>query len=152
MHYRLRTFFEGVTGELLGAYRKSEGAPSNCKGSLRERGVRRAIEHSLPGMVRLYDGEVIDPFGQQTGQLDGILVHATGAALATSSDESRIVLAEGALAVIESKSNLMSQWAEVKNTCEKVAKVRRFDPTSGGALPICVRLSPKLCLVCHASA
>lgn len=128
MHPRLETFFRGAVTELMGAYGKSEGAPSACKGSLRERGVRRAIEHSLPGMVRLYEGEIIDSFGGQTGQLDGILVHASGSALATAPDESRIVLAEGAIAVVESKSNLPAQWKEVVGTWDKVRAIRRCPP------------------------
>jgi hypothetical protein len=95
-------------------------------GSLRESGVRRAVEHCLPGIVHLYEGEIIDSSGEQSGQLDGILVHSTGAALATAPDDSRVVLAEGAVAVIESKSTLTSQWPEVVRTWEKVRGLRRF--------------------------
>jgi hypothetical protein len=125
-HPRLQSFFTGAVDELRGAYRKSEGAPTPCVGSLRESGVRRAVEHCLPGIVHLYEGEIIDSSGEQSGQLDGILVHSTGAALATAPDDSRVVLAEGAVAVIESKSTLTSQWAEVIRTWEKVRKLRRF--------------------------
>jgi hypothetical protein len=124
-HARLINFFNGVVRELRGAYVKSEGAPAACKGSLRERGIRRAIEHSLPTIASLYDGEIIDPFGGQSGQLDGIVVHATGSALATAPDDSRVALAEGVLAVIESKSNLTGQWDEVLSTWEKVSRRRR---------------------------
>lgn len=137
MHARLVTFFTGAVDELRAAYKKSEGAPSNCAGSLRERGVRRAIEHSLPGIVRLYEGEIIDRTGGQSGQLDGILVHATGSALATDADDSRIVLAEGAVAVVESKSSLDSQWSQVTATWDKLKKLRRRTGV-GGAIPFVV--------------
>jgi len=125
-HPRLQNFFTGAVDELHGAYRKSEGAPTACVGSLRERGVRRAIEHSLPSIVRLYDGEVIDPGGGHSGQLDGILVHATGSALATAHDDSRVALAEGVLAVIESKSSLTAQWGQVHAMWDKLKTLRKF--------------------------
>jgi hypothetical protein len=133
----LVTFFTGAVDELRAAYKKSEGAPSNCAGSLRERGVRRAIEHSLPAIVRVYEGEIIDRAGGQSGQLDGILVHATGSALATDADDSRIVLAEGAVAVIESKSNLRSQWSEVERTWDKLKGLRRKEGF-GDSIPFVV--------------
>jgi hypothetical protein len=137
VHRRLVTFFTGAVDELRAAYKKSEGAPSSCAGSLRERGVRRAIEHSLPGVVRLYEGEIIDHASGQSGQLDGILVHATGTALATDADDSRIVLAEGAIAVVESKSSLDSQWSQVKATWDKLKKLRRREGY-GGTIPFVV--------------
>ena len=80
----------------------------------------------MPGIVSLYEGEIIDSFGGQSGQLDGILVHATGSALATAPNESRVVLAEGALGVLESKSSLQGQWSEVHRTWRKVSELRRF--------------------------
>jgi hypothetical protein len=137
VHPRLVTFFTGAVDELRAAYKKSEGAPSNCAGSLRERGVRRAIEHSLPGIVRLYEGEIIDRSGGQSGQLDGVLVHATGSALATEADDSRIVLAEGAIAVVESKSSLDSQWSQVELTWDKLKRLRRRKG-AGGTIPFVV--------------
>jgi hypothetical protein len=133
-HPRLRTFFNGAVDELRAAYSKSVGAPDACKGSLRENGVKRAIEHSLPSIVRLYTGEIIDPFEGQSGQVDGILVHATGSALATSADDARIAFAEGVLAAIESKSNVAKQWDEVLLTWSKLRVLRRFDPESPPAV------------------
>jgi hypothetical protein len=137
VHPRLVTFFTGAVDELRAAYKKSEGAPSDCAGSLRERGVRRAIEHSLPSIVRLYEGEIIDRSGGQSGQLDGILVHATGSALATDAEDARIVLAEGAIAVIESKSSLDKQWSQVKATWDKLKALRRKKGI-GGPIPFVV--------------
>ena len=130
-HTRLKSFFNGAVKELRGAYEKSEDAPTPCMGSLREEGVRRAIEHSLPSVIRLLEGEIIDPFGKQSGQIDGIAVHATGSALATSPDDSVVALAEGVLAVIESKSNLSAQWNEVERTWEKIRALRRFGEQAG---------------------
>ncbi|WP_437625987.1 DUF6602 domain-containing protein [Sorangium sp. So ce1151] len=126
MHPRLTKFFSGAVTELRGAYEKSEGSPSPCMGSLREEGVRRAIEHCLPGVARLCEGEIIDPYGGQSGQIDGIVVHSTGSALATSPSGSRIALAEGVLGVIESKSNLTAQWNEVVHTWKAVRTLRRY--------------------------
>jgi hypothetical protein len=141
-HPRLVTFFGGAVDELRGAYKKSEGAPNACVGSLRERGIRRAVQHSLPTIASLYEGEVIDPLGGQSGQLDGIVVHASGSALATAPDDSRIAIAEGVLAVLESKSDLSGQWPEVLRTWEKVRVLRRFDGDLKGAVIIGGMLHP----------
>lgn len=132
MNSRLKKFFNGAVNELRGAYEKSEGAPSACKGDLRESAVRRALGHCLPGMVRLYAGEIIDPFGGHSGQLDGIVVHAAVSALATSAEDCRLVLAEGALSVIESKSDLAGQWHQVKGTWDQIRGLRRFRPGHQG--------------------
>lgn len=131
-HPRLQAFFTGAVDELRGAYKKSEKAPNACKGSLREAGIRRAIEHSLPGVVHLYSGEIIDPCDRQSGQLDGILVHSSRPALATGADEDRIVPIEGVVAVLESKSNMESQWDQVIGTWEKLRNLRvtRHPPAS----------------------
>lgn len=131
MHPRLVTFFRGAMTELRGAYEKSEGAPSAVAGSLREEGIRRAIEHSLPTIAKLYSGEIVDRFGGHSGQLDGMIVHATGSAIATSPTEPRIALAEGVVAIVESKSNLSSQWDEVQATWDKIRVLRRFREPRG---------------------
>lgn len=132
-HPRIESFFTGAVDELLAAYRKSEGSAAANKGSTREEAVRKAIMHSLPATARLYDGEIIDPFGGQSGQLDGIVVAATGAALATSPTEPRVVLAEGALGVVESKSDIGAQWDEVKLTWDKLRVLRRYKGSPAGA-------------------
>jgi hypothetical protein len=132
-HPRIASFFTGAVDELLAAYRKSEGSAAANKGSLREEAVKRAIMHSLPATARLYDGEIVDPFGGQSGQLDGIVVAATGAALATSPTDPRVVLAEAALGVIESKSDIGAQWDEVKLTWNKLRVLRRYKGNPAGA-------------------
>jgi len=124
-HPRLISFFNGAIAELRAAYTMSEGAPTAAMGASRETAVMRALRHSIPSVAAIHSGEVIDPYGGQSGQLDGIVVHATGSALATTPDAERIALAEGVIAVIESKSTLTSQWDDVKLTCSKVAKLRR---------------------------
>jgi len=131
-HPRLQAFFEGAVDELRAAHKKSKFAPGACKGSLREQGVHRAVAHCLPSVARVYEGEVIDSTGGQSGQLDGIVVHATGSALATAPEESRVVLAEGVISVIESKSSLRGQWDEVLGTWKKVGALRR--PLAGRAM------------------
>ncbi|WP_394847350.1 hypothetical protein LZC95_07780 [Pendulispora brunnea] len=135
-HPRLIRFFNGAVDELRGAYTKSEGSPTACMGSLREEGIRRAIEHSLPSVARLYSGEIIDPYGGQSGQLDGIVVHATGSALATAPNDVRIALAEGVLAILESKSDIGGQWDEILRTLAKVRALRRHDGAPQGGIMV----------------
>lgn len=124
-HPRLVTFFEGAVDELRAAYKKSERAPSAAKGSTRENAIVTALHHLMPPVAIIHHGEVIDRHGRQSGQLDGIVRHATGVALATTPHEAPVALAEGVLAVIEAKSDLSKQWTEVKGTWSKLSKLRR---------------------------
>jgi len=131
LHPRLKSFFEGAHIALDAAYRRSMNAPDNCAGSVREHGIREALKLTVPSAARIFDGEIIDSEDRATGQLDGIVVHASGAALAGSEHEPRVVLAEGVLAVIESKSDLLSgaSWAGVRSTWSRVMKMKRaYDP------------------------
>lgn len=133
---RLSTFFRGAVDELRGAYVKSEGAPSACKGSLRENGIRRAVAYSLPPVARMYQGEIIDPRGGHSGQLDGIVVHGTSGAVATAEEDGRIATAEGVISVLESKSDISGQWDEVLRTWDQVRQLRRYDEKTHGTVTI----------------
>jgi hypothetical protein len=127
----LKEFFTGAHTALIAAYQRSTGSPDNCAGSVREHAIREALRLTLPHAVRIVDGEIVDSFGNGTGQLDGILVHASGPALAGSEHEPRVVLAEGVLGVMESKSDLTrgDAWERVRDTFTRVIKLRRaYDP------------------------
>jgi hypothetical protein len=128
-HEALQAYFDGALDELRGAYARSLAARnSTVVGTLRERGIRRALQGCLPSIARMVDGEIIATHHARSGQLDGIVVHASGAALGFD-DEPRVVLAEGVLAAIEAKSDLRSQWEGIRSTWSRVLPLRRsFDP------------------------
>jgi len=119
----LLDFFNGVHDRVLASFTGSRRASSATKGNIRESALTE-IERSLPSIVRIHRGDIIDSHGGHTGQLDGIVVHVASPAVALSGQD-RIVLAEGALAVLEVKSNLRSQWSEVMRTWEKLREIRR---------------------------
>jgi len=103
-HPRLRSFFSGAVDNLRSAYRQTEGSSASTAGSLREARLRRVFECTLPANTSLHCGDIIDPFQNDSGQLDGILIHSFGNALAVDRGEPALALAEAVIAVIESKS------------------------------------------------
>src|SRR4051812_14727792 len=113
MHEKLRHFFNGAVDQVLSAFTASEGSSNETMGSLRESGLRRVFEHTLPQIVRLHRGDVIDSFGQKTGQLDGVVTHVSAPALALNADDDRVIFAEGVVAVLEVKSDISKQWSQV---------------------------------------
>lgn len=116
-------FLNGVHDRIVAAFSGSRTASSSTKGGIREAAFHE-LASSLPAIARVYRGDIIDREGNHTGQLDGIVVNANSPAVALSGNE-RIVLAEGALAVFEVKSNLKSQWNQVLLTWDKLNKIRR---------------------------
>jgi hypothetical protein len=131
MNPAILAFLNGAHERLRAAFLASAELSNATKGSLREIGLQSAIEYSLPPIARLYSGDVVDADGNQTGQLDGIVVHASSPALGFREGDPRIVLAEGVLGVIEVKSDLSKQWSQVERTWEKLRKIRRPLPVAG---------------------
>ena len=120
-HPRLVEFFNAVRKRLIAGYEGSAGMSSASKGSLREHGVRDALDPILPPMARIETGDIIDPFGGQSGQLDGVLIDHRAPTLKHAEDRPAFILAEGVIAVLESKSDVAGQWNEVKS-CRRSAR------------------------------
>jgi hypothetical protein len=66
----------------------------------------------------------LDSFGNQTGQLDGVVIDQRGPTLKLSGAGPALILAEGALAAIEVKSGLPGLKAPVVATYGKASRVR----------------------------
>jgi hypothetical protein len=127
----LLAYLNGAFDRLLAAFSASHEMSDVTKGTVREFGLRAALEYAIPPIARLYSGDIIDCLGNATGQLDFIVAHASTPALGSRDDEPRIVLAEGVLGVIELKSNLATQWRQVERTWAKLCRIRRPLPEAG---------------------
>ena len=119
----LLRFMNGVYDRIVAAFGGVQAASAATRGSVREAAIAE-IGASLPAVAKLCPGDIIDSFGAHTGQLDAIVVHANSPAVALAGED-RIVLAEGAVGVLEVKSDLRSQWQEVLVTWDKLKQVRR---------------------------
>jgi len=124
-HSTLRTFFSGAVDALRSGYVQSAGSSSSSAGGLREARLRKVIKQILPPNVSVHHGDIIDAAEHASGQLDGVLVHPFGTSLKVDEDDPGVILAESAIAVLESKSTLTSQWSEVLEKARKVASLQR---------------------------
>lgn len=129
MHPRMVDFFNASLDRLASNYTESQGASDATKGGIREHGVRDALRHALPPMARIEAGDIIDAYGRQTGQIDGAVIDDRSPTLKSAEDKPGVILAEGVIAVLESKSSVSGQWEQVRETFSKTRPIERS--TSG---------------------
>ena len=123
---------KGIQKSLLSSYESGGGMSSASRGREREQFIESFLKRVLPPGYRFGNGDAIDSFGNQSGQLDVVVEFTFLPSIpALGSSEPRIYLAEGVAAVIEVKSNLSSQWNEVVDTSTKLRKLKRIFQAPG---------------------
>ena len=129
MHQALYRRLKAIAVALRAVH--GDAGPAAIAGHVREVAIRTLILPTLPAQYRITSGQIIDQFGRESGQLDAIIENGQMPSLAAPSlADLRMVLAEGASSVIEIKSSLPSQWAQVRSTRDKLAPLRREFHTS----------------------
>ncbi|NJP11717.1 MAG: hypothetical protein HC866_21455 [Leptolyngbyaceae cyanobacterium RU_5_1] len=124
MHSVLYSRLQAIRQALVAAHQ--DGGSSAVSGYVREQTIRQLILPSLPVKYRSTTGQIIDQYGEKTGQLDVIVENGAFPSIAAPSiADVRLVLAEGVSSVIEIKSTLPSQWDQVLSTRDKVYTIRR---------------------------
>jgi hypothetical protein len=125
MNEILRQRLAGIQQMLIGAYRAGGGMSSATRGRERELFVDRFLSAVLPTPCRVGTGDVIDSFGEHTGQLDVVVEYPLVPSLPLPSGTARLYLAEGTAAVVEVKSDLAAQWDDAEAAARKVEVIRR---------------------------
>lgn len=106
---------------MLAAHAAGTQLSNTSKGDEREIFVSQFLQKIFPSKHRVGCGDIVDRGGLQSGQVDIVLeVESSPSFPVPIGDGPRIYLAEGVGAVIEVKSNLEKQWAEVVATTQKV--------------------------------
>lgn len=121
----LNNRIESIYQALDIAYSGGAGMSSASKGNERELVVDTLLHNVFPPHYRFSSGDIIDSYGNQTGQVDVVLEQPRSYSFPLLTGGPRLYLAESVATVIEVKSNLSSQWNEVLSTSEKVAKIKR---------------------------
>lgn len=130
MNPALRSRFAGLHKALMGGHEGGRHASSASKGRDREAFVSKFLQHTLPPIYRIGNGDIIDAFTGITGQLEIVIEFPFFPSVGCQhSDGSRIYLCEGVAAVIEVKSNIRVQWGEFDETFKKV---NALQPRPGG--------------------
>jgi hypothetical protein len=101
------------------------GLPSAVIGSERELFVTEFLSKVLPPTLRVGRGCVTDVAGKLTGQLEVVIEYPFVPSFPMPSTSERLYLAESVALVIEVKSHLSNQWAEVRKTVSEVKPLRR---------------------------
>ncbi len=106
-------------------YAAGSRLPNALIGSEREILVREFLAKVLPPPFRFGTGMVMDSEGRMSGQLDIVVEFPFLPSFPTPGAPERVYLADSVAFVIEVKSNLSSQWGEVKRTAAQMAPLQR---------------------------
>jgi len=116
---------EGIRQVLMAYHRAGLPMPDATKGTEREILIREFLERVFPPPYRFGTGAVVDSSGVVSGQLDVVVEFPFFPSFPPPGGTQRLYLAESVAFVIEVKSDLSSQWAQVEETVAKVRPLRR---------------------------
>lgn len=113
---------------LIDAHAGGSGMASSSIGAERESFINLVLGNVIAPPFRVGTGEITNPEGKKSGQVDIVVEYASSLSFPLlRGDSSRLYLAEGISAVIEVKSDVRKQWAEVVSKAQMVRSVVR-DP------------------------
>jgi len=111
---------------LMEAHAGGSGMASSSIGAERESFINLVLGNVIAPPFRVGTGEITNPEGNQSGQVDIVVEYASSLSFPLlRGDSSRLYLAEGISAVIEVKSDVCKQWAEVVSKAQMVRSVVR---------------------------
>lgn len=115
----------GIQKSLMALYESGSGMSAASRGREREHFIETFLSRVLPPGYRFGTGDVIDSFGKRSGQLDVVVEFTFLPSVPALGGGPRLYLAEGVAAVVEVKSDLSKQWAEVEVTASALRPLRR---------------------------
>lgn len=122
LEYRMK----GIQQALIAQYIGGLGMPNAAKGGEREVFLRNYLQALFPAHNRFSSGMIIDMAGSCTGQVDIAIEQPFSPSFPLPGDQSsRMLLAESVAAVIEVKSDVKAQWAQMSETIGKVRRLQR---------------------------
>jgi hypothetical protein len=117
---------DGIREMLVSGYNAGMPMSAATKGHERELFIDTFLSQVFTPQYRFGSGDAVDREGNRSGQLDMVIEYPLVPSLPIVGNERpRLYLAEGIAAVVEVKSNLSSQWAEVVATASKLAALKR---------------------------
>src|SRR5262249_51778259 len=87
--------------------------------------IREFLQKVFPSHYRFTHGVITDSFGKLSGQVDLAVEYPFLPSFPMPNADQRLLLAESVAMVIEVKSDLANQWAELEATVKKVKMLRR---------------------------
>lgn len=125
----------GIQRILQAVHDSSTEMSASTRGVEREMFISTFLGEVFPSHFRFGSGDATDRAGGRSGQLDVVIEYPFLPSLpAVGRSDSRLYLAEGIVAVIEVKSDVASQWNEVKSTSSKLKDLSREFGDTGDAV------------------
>lgn len=116
---------EGIRRILMAHHAAGSLLPNATKGGERETLLREFLAKVFPSPIRFGSGAVIDQSKRTSGQIDIVAEFPFFPSFPTPGADERLYLAESVSFVIEVKSNLSSQWAQVESSAKNFLPLRR---------------------------
>lgn len=129
LHPQITSRLRGIQKQLMGVHESGEGMSTATKGTEREAFVKTFLEAIFPTQYRFGSGDIVDSSAHgKSGQVDVVVEYPFSPSVPSIQQGPRLYLADGVAAVIEIKSNLKSQWDEVRKTSEQIRPLKQKDP------------------------
>ncbi len=120
------TRLAGIQGQLIKGYEAGASMSAASKGFERQTFIDNFLSQVFPTPFRFATGDATDKNGAKSGQLDVVIEFPFGPSLPiVGGATSRLFLAETVAAVIEVKSNAMTQWSEAVQTAKQLYPLAR---------------------------
>lgn len=144
MNTLLQNRLDSIQAALMVQYNAGHGLPNAMIGWERETFVREFLAKIFSPTLRFVGGAIIDSLSNEcSGQIDAaVLLPSAPSFPMPATSECRLMLAENVAAVIEIKSNLSTQWNEVKATTKKVRALHKYVSATDDAGKIVVAPIP----------
>ncbi len=116
---------QAIQDTLVAQHRGGKGLPNATIGSERETFLREFLQKVFPAHRRFSSGAITDAAGRISGQVDIAIEYGAIPSFPMPGTQERLLLAESVAMVIEVKSDLSSQWGEVRKTVAKIRPLQR---------------------------
>ncbi len=121
----------GIQKSLVALYESGSAMSAASRGREREHFIESFLSRVLPPGYRFGTGDAIDSNGHRSGQLDVVVEFTFLPSVPALGAGPRLYLAEGVAAVVEVKSDLSKQWAEVEATASALHPLQRVFQAPG---------------------
>ncbi|MFH1235453.1 MAG: DUF6602 domain-containing protein [Parcubacteria group bacterium] len=121
----IKNRLEAIRNILIGSFDGGSVMSNSTKGNERELFARAFLGQVFPPNFRFASGDITDTHRQCSGQVDIVVEFPSSISFPMYPEAPRLYLAEGVAVVIEVKSDVESQWEQVKTKAEKVKLIRR---------------------------
>lgn len=132
----------GIQQSLMAQHVAGRGLPHSSVGSERETFLREFLQKVFPAHRRFATGAITDSEGRLSGQVDVAVEYGFIPSFPTPGTDERLLLAESVALALEIKSDITSQWSQVRETTSKIKLLKRYMNVMYGdsdyGLPSCI--------------